>query len=159
AARGSGSATCPPSALSRAAHARRPYWSSRRRSPKSAAPAARSPGPSSGDAPSLPATRVLQHSTSSAESDGPGASALSFLLGERLRAPVCSTNFGLRTLVAKRMQLLRQLVPAAKRIAMLVNPTDPEGYQTVREVQAAAGEKQILVHEVATDREIDAAFA
>jgi hypothetical protein len=40
----------------------------------------------------------------------------------------------------------------------LVNPTDPEGYQTVRDVEAAAGQ-QILIHEVSTGRDIDAAFA
>ena len=38
-------------------------------------------------------------------------------------------NFFTVELVAKRMQLLREVVPAAKRIAVLVNPTDPEGYQ------------------------------
>src|SRR5262245_4559576 len=38
-------------------------------------------------------------------------------------------NFFTAEVVAKRMQLLRELVPAANRIAVLVNPTDPEGYQ------------------------------
>jgi putative tryptophan/tyrosine transport system substrate-binding protein len=65
-----------------------------------------------------------------------------------------------RTQLAKRMQLLRELVPAANRVALLVNPTDPEIYQlTLREVVAAAGGQQILVHDVATGRDIDAAFA
>jgi putative ABC transport system substrate-binding protein len=68
-------------------------------------------------------------------------------------------NFFTVEVVAKRMQLLRELVPAAKRIAVLVNPTDPEGYQTLRDLQAAAGGEQILVQEVATGREIDVAFA
>jgi ABC-type uncharacterized transport system substrate-binding protein len=68
-------------------------------------------------------------------------------------------NFFTVELVAKRMQLLRELVPAAKRVAVLVNPTDPEGYQTLRDVQAAAGAQQILVVEVATGRDIDVAFA
>jgi putative tryptophan/tyrosine transport system substrate-binding protein len=69
-------------------------------------------------------------------------------------------NFFTVELVAKRMQLLRELVPAAKRLAVLVNPTDPEGYQsTLREVEAAAGGQHILAHEVATGRDIDAAFA
>ena len=63
-------------------------------------------------------------------------------------------------LVAKRMQLLRELVPGMKRVAVLVNPTDAENYQsTLREVEAAAGELQILVHEVATVQQIDTAFA
>ena len=70
-------------------------------------------------------------------------------------------NFFVSELVAKRMQLLRELVPAMKRVAVLVNPTDAENYQsTLREVEAAAaGELQILVHEVATVQQIDTAFA
>ena len=68
-------------------------------------------------------------------------------------------NFFTVELVAKRMQLLRELVPAAKRVAVLVNPTDPEGYQTLRDAEATAGAQQILVVEVATGRDIDAAFA
>jgi putative ABC transport system substrate-binding protein len=73
---------------------------------------------------------------------------------------VTGVNFFTVEVVAKRMQLLRELVPAAKRIAVLVNPTDPEGYQALREVQAAVdGEQQIVAREVASGREIDAAFA
>ena len=69
-------------------------------------------------------------------------------------------NFFVSELVAKRMQLLRELVPAMKRVAVLVNPTDTENYQsTLREVETAAGELQILVHEVATIQQIDTAFA
>jgi ABC-type uncharacterized transport system substrate-binding protein len=73
---------------------------------------------------------------------------------------VTGVNFFTVEVVAKRMQLLRELVPEAKRIAVLVNPTDPEGYQTLRYVQAAVGGGQIiLAREVASGREIDAAFA
>ena len=72
---------------------------------------------------------------------------------------VTGVNFFTVEVVAKRMQLLRELVPAAKRIAVLVNPTDPEGYQTLRDLRAAAGGGQILPREVANGREIDAAFA
>jgi putative ABC transport system substrate-binding protein len=68
-------------------------------------------------------------------------------------------NFFTVELVAKRMQLLRELVPAANRVAVLVNPTDPEGYQTLHDVQTAAGGQQILVREVATGRDLDAALA
>jgi putative ABC transport system substrate-binding protein len=52
---------------------------------------------------------------------------------------VTGVNFFTVELVAKRMQLLRELLPAVKRIAALVNPTDPEGYQTVRDLEAATG--------------------
>jgi len=69
-------------------------------------------------------------------------------------------NFFSSEVVAKRMQLLRELVPTAHRIALLVNPNDVENYQsTVREVEAAAGGQQILGHEIVTGRDIDAAFA
>jgi putative tryptophan/tyrosine transport system substrate-binding protein len=73
---------------------------------------------------------------------------------------VTGVNFFTVELVAKRMQMLRELERSAKRVAVLVNPTDPEGYQTVlRDVEVAAGEQQILIHEVSTGRDIDAAFA
>jgi putative ABC transport system substrate-binding protein len=66
----------------------------------------------------------------------------------------------LTELIPKRMQLLRELVPDAKRIALLVNPTDVENYQSnLRDVRAAARGQQILVHEVANGRDIDDAFA
>ena len=69
-------------------------------------------------------------------------------------------NFFTAELVAKRMQLLREVVPAANRIALFVNPTDAENYQsTLHEVEAAVRGQQVLVREVATGREIDEAFA
>jgi putative ABC transport system substrate-binding protein len=71
---------------------------------------------------------------------------------------VTGINFFTVELVAKRTELLRELVPAAKRLAVLVNPTDPEGYQTLRDAQAAAGGQQIVAIEAASGRDIDAAF-
>src|SRR5262245_52013445 len=69
-------------------------------------------------------------------------------------------NFFTAELVAKRMRLLRKVVPSASRIALLVNPTDPEGYQsTLREVRAADGGQHVRVFEVASARDIDIAFA
>ena len=50
-------------------------------------------------------------------------------------------------------------MPAASRIAVLVNPTDPTNEPTRRGVEAAAGGLGILVLEAATIAEIDAAFA
>jgi putative tryptophan/tyrosine transport system substrate-binding protein len=67
-------------------------------------------------------------------------------------------NFFTAELVAKRMQLLRKVVPSASRIALLVNPTDPEGYQSLDEVRAAASGQQVLAFEVASARDIDTAF-
>ena len=67
-------------------------------------------------------------------------------------------NFFTVELVAKRLQLLRKVVPSATRIALLVNPSDSEGYQSLREVRAAAGGQQVLAFEVASARDIDTAF-
>jgi ABC-type uncharacterized transport system substrate-binding protein len=72
---------------------------------------------------------------------------------------VTGVNFFTVELVAKRMQLLRELAPAANRVAVLVNPTDPEGSRALRDVEAAAAGQQILAHNVTSGRDIDAAFA
>ena len=68
-------------------------------------------------------------------------------------------NFFANELVAKRMQLLREIVPAASRIALLLNPSDPANETTERDIEAAAGGRQILVLQATTSHEIDAAFA
>src|SRR6516165_9854505 len=67
-------------------------------------------------------------------------------------------NFFTIELMAKRMQLLRELVPGAKRVALLVNPTDRSNETALRDVEAAAIGQQVLAFEAATGREIDAAF-
>jgi putative ABC transport system substrate-binding protein len=64
-------------------------------------------------------------------------------------------------LVAKRLDLLHQLVPRALRIAVLVNPTDVTNTETtVRDAQAAARATglQIEVLNADTVHEIDSAF-
>jgi putative ABC transport system substrate-binding protein len=65
-------------------------------------------------------------------------------------------------LTAKRLELLRELVPAASRVAVLVNPANPANAETtVRDVEPAARVigLQIQVFNASTSREIDAAFA
>jgi ABC-type uncharacterized transport system substrate-binding protein len=65
-------------------------------------------------------------------------------------------------LTAKRLELLREMVPAAARIAVLVNPANATTTETtLRDVQSAAGAMglQIQVLNASTSREIDAAFA
>jgi putative ABC transport system substrate-binding protein len=62
-------------------------------------------------------------------------------------------------LVSKRLELLRELVPTAKRVAVLVNPTDKTNNEPVlRDLETAAIGLQILPFEAASGREIDAAF-
>jgi putative ABC transport system substrate-binding protein len=71
-------------------------------------------------------------------------------------------NFFATELAAKRLELLRELVPGVIRIAVLVNPTDAEvADATVRDVEAAARAMalQIQVLNASTNREIDATFA
>jgi putative ABC transport system substrate-binding protein len=71
-------------------------------------------------------------------------------------------NFLTAELVAKRMEVLRELVPAANRFGVLVNPADPRRAEAVaRDAQAAARsmERQVHVLEASTSGEIDAAFA
>ncbi len=65
-------------------------------------------------------------------------------------------------LVAKRLELLRELVPTANRVAVLVNPADATNRETTaRDVAAAARAMgmQIQILNASTSREIDAAFA
>ena len=65
-------------------------------------------------------------------------------------------------LAAKRLELLRELVPAATRVAVLVNPADAANAETtVRDLEAAARALglQIQVLNASTSHEIDAAFA
>ena len=65
-------------------------------------------------------------------------------------------------LTAKRLELLREMVPGAARIAVLVNPANATVAETtLRDVQPAASAMglQIQVLNASTIREIDAAFA
>jgi putative ABC transport system substrate-binding protein len=64
--------------------------------------------------------------------------------------------------VTKRLELLRELLPAAARVAVLVNPADVTTTETnLREVEAAAGAMSLQIHVVraSTSREIDSVFA
>ena len=62
---------------------------------------------------------------------------------------------------AKRLELLRQLVPKATTIAMLVNPSSPNTEAERRDVQAAALTigQQLLVLDAGSARDIETAFA
>ena len=71
-------------------------------------------------------------------------------------------NFFVSEAVPKRLGLLRDLVPGAVRIAVMINPGNAATAETtVREVQKAAGALGLQIHlfEASTSREIDAAFA
>jgi putative ABC transport system substrate-binding protein len=70
-------------------------------------------------------------------------------------------NFFTAELTAKRLDLLRELLPRAVRVAVLVNPADATNTaSTLRDVEAAAGAigLQVQVLNASTSREINAAF-
>jgi putative ABC transport system substrate-binding protein len=62
---------------------------------------------------------------------------------------------------AKRLELLRELVPTATTIAMLANPNSPETVAERRDVQDAARaiKQQLIILDVNGDQEIETAFA
>src|SRR3984893_14663723 len=74
---------------------------------------------------------------------------------------VTGVSFLAGVLGAKRLELLRQLVPKATAIAVLVNPNSPDTEAERREVQAAARAvgQRLIVIDVNTEDDIGAAFA
>ena len=71
-------------------------------------------------------------------------------------------NFFASELVAKRLELLRDLVPGATHIAMLVNPADaPVTEATLRDAETAARAMDVQIRPLraSSNREIDATFA
>ncbi|MFL6947431.1 MAG: ABC transporter substrate-binding protein [Xanthobacteraceae bacterium] len=71
------------------------------------------------------------------------------------------TNFLSAELTTKRLELLRELVPAAARVAVLANPTYPTGKSTVKDLAAVAPAMglELQVLNARTNHEINAAFA
>ena len=74
---------------------------------------------------------------------------------------VTGINFFSAELMAKRLELLRELVPAARRVAVLVNPPDANAKSQLRDVDAAARAMglQVQVVNTSTSQDLDAAFA
>ncbi len=64
-------------------------------------------------------------------------------------------------LATKRLEILRDLMPGATRVAVLMNPTRPNAEARVREVEGAARAygKRLVVLNAAEDKDFDAAFA
>jgi ABC-type uncharacterized transport system substrate-binding protein len=63
-------------------------------------------------------------------------------------------------LMPKRLELLSDLVPQAKSIALLVNPNSASTERTIRDLQEAARAKrvQLIILKAGTESEIDGAF-
>jgi putative ABC transport system substrate-binding protein len=94
-----------------------------------------------------------------------GADPVSLGLVASLARPggnLTGINFFSSELVAKRLGLLRDLVPGATRIAMLVNPADADVTEaTLRDAETAARAMDVQIRPLraSSNREIDAAFA
>src|SRR5262249_54446214 len=73
---------------------------------------------------------------------------------------ITGVNLLTSALAAKRLELLHELVPAAKIIAMLVNPTNPNSEPDMKAVEAAAPATgvQIVVLKASNGAEIGKAF-
>ena len=72
-----------------------------------------------------------------------------------------ASAFSATELNPKRLELLSELVPQARVIALLVNPNNPLAERVMRDVQEAARAKGVQLHilKAGTESEIDAAFA
>jgi putative tryptophan/tyrosine transport system substrate-binding protein len=78
-----------------------------------------------------------------------GGDPVRLKLVESLNRPggnVTGVSFLLNTLVAKRLELMRSLLPAVADIGVLVNPKNPNAAADTNAVQAAARELGIQVH-------------
>jgi ABC-type uncharacterized transport system substrate-binding protein len=74
---------------------------------------------------------------------------------------VTGVSYFAGVLGAKRLELLRQVVPRATIIAMLVNPNNPVNEAERKDVQAAAQAigQQLVIFDVSSERDIETAFA
>jgi putative ABC transport system substrate-binding protein len=94
-----------------------------------------------------------------------GGDAVKFGLVNSLARPegnATGVSFFSAELVAKRLALLRELVPGAARVAVLVNPADAERTDAVIDethAVARATQLQVQILKASTSSEIDAAFA
>src|SRR6185369_5635602 len=79
----------------------------------------------------------------------------------RPRDNLTGVGFGGADLTAKRLELLSELVPRARVIALLVNPNVSNAERVIEDVQEAARAKGLQLHalKAGSESEIDAAFA
>ena len=74
---------------------------------------------------------------------------------------ITGVSFLVTTLAAKRLELLRELVPSATVVGFLVNPANPTSESQTRDVQAAAVALglRLPIQSASSEAAIDAAFA
>ncbi len=93
-----------------------------------------------------------------------GADPVAYGLVASLARPggnLTGVTFIVLELHPKRLELLSDLIPEARVIALLVNPNNPNAERIMRDVQEAARAKglQLAILKAGTEKEIDAAFA
>jgi putative ABC transport system substrate-binding protein len=93
-----------------------------------------------------------------------GADPLDLGLVSSLNRPggnVTGVTFLVNTLGAKRLELLRELVPSTKLIGLLANPANPTSQSQTTDIQAAARAHgiELVLRDASSERDIDAAFA
>jgi putative ABC transport system substrate-binding protein len=73
---------------------------------------------------------------------------------------ITGVTFFVNTLGAKRLELLRELMPSATVIGFVVNPSNPTSESQISDVQAAARAHgiELLILNAGSERDIDAAF-
>ncbi len=74
---------------------------------------------------------------------------------------VTGVSLLVNALGAKRLDLMRELLPKATMIGFLVDPTNPNAESDTRDVQTAAEAlgRKLLVVKASAESEVDAAFA
>ncbi len=112
-----------------------------------------------------PATRAAMHGTTTipivmVSAGDPLRAGLAASLARPGGNVTGSTNFG-PELSAKRLQLLKELLPTASRVAFLWNPTNPANVLHFEDIQAGARALGVTLHsaEVRSPGEFESAFA
>jgi putative tryptophan/tyrosine transport system substrate-binding protein len=79
----------------------------------------------------------------------------------RPRGNLTGVSFAADELTAKRLELLSELIPQARVIALLMNPANATAERVIRDVQEAARAKGLQLHvlKAGSESEIDTAFA
>jgi putative ABC transport system substrate-binding protein len=74
---------------------------------------------------------------------------------------ITGVTFLINTLGAKRLELLRELVPTTKFVGLLANPANPTSQSQTTDIQTAARTHgiELVLRDASSEREIDAAFA
>ena len=93
-----------------------------------------------------------------------GADPVKLGLVDSLNRPggnITGVGFSVSVLAPKHLELLRELLPNSKTIALLVNPSNPNAKVDIPETQAAAYalERHLEVLTASTENDLEAAFA